>query len=260
MKARILKSGIHRGEEPLVWGNDRAGMVVFSGCHLTCSFCYTPETSVYKLGTDVDADGFTQVLATLLAGGARNINLISPSHVWSAIEPVLQRFKSGEGRPIPLVLKFSGFESPSLIRRFAAVADVLVPDFKVWSGDLAASFTLPPQYGPVAARAIQEMMRTHSETVWEGGKMKHGMVVRHLLMPGCQDDSRAVVDKLGQLGFNGHLNFMTHFISPEKGLMKAEPERVNELARRAARLGMNVLVDAQLLAGKLHSNRLGRAS
>jgi putative pyruvate formate lyase activating enzyme len=119
MSVRILHSGIHFGEEGVVWGNDRSGMVVFSGCHLSCSFCYTPEASQLNLGENFTAEEFKNLLAKLLAEGARNINLISPTHTWSVIESVLEKFKEGAGKKIPLLLKFSGFESPALIRRFA---------------------------------------------------------------------------------------------------------------------------------------------
>ncbi|MBY0371273.1 hypothetical protein K2X33_11340, partial [bacterium] len=164
---RILRAGIHKGEEALVLGNERSGMVVFSGCHLSCNFCYTPETSVEFQGTDYDAEGFTEVLSRLLSLGARNINLISPTHVWNEIEPILKRFKSGMGKDIPLVLKFSGFEPVALIDRFAAVGDVLVPDFKVASRESAAQVGLPQGYGQVASAALKRMLVTHGEDVYE---------------------------------------------------------------------------------------------
>jgi putative pyruvate formate lyase activating enzyme len=257
---RILRSGIHGGEEPLVWGNDRSGMIVFSGCHLACSFCYTPETSIHRLGRDFDAEGFTEILATLLASGARNINLISPSHVWGKIERVLQNFKRGAGRDITLVLKFSGYESTQLIDRFAAVADVLVPDFKVVDEMLARSVSLPPNYGVIAAKAVSRMTRTHGEMRWESSKMRHGIIVRHLLMPECDGDSVKVVETLSASGYRGYFNVMTHFVAPGKGLVKAGAGRVDRLTRLTRELGMLPMVDARVLADRLHLESTGRVS
>lgn len=246
MKARILRSGIHSGEEALVYGNDRSGMVVFSGCHLACSFCYTPETSVLRLGQDVDAAGFADILARLLLSGARNLNLISPTHVWKVIEPVLRRFKEGEGRSIPLVLKFSGFETPGLVERFARVADVMVPDFKVWESALATSVQLPSNYGPVAAKALATLLPTHGVGLMEQNHLRHGILVRHLLMPGFEIDSRRVIDAMGEVGYHGYLNLMTCFVAPKGRLVRAPWERVEALKAQAQGLGMRVLVDGKV--------------
>ncbi len=243
MQLRILKSGIHRGEELLVQGNERAGMIVFSGCHLSCRFCYTPETSVYRLGTDVNPEQFSLQMASLLARGAHNINLISPSHVWEAIHPVLTHFKQGPGAAIPLILKVSGFEMPAQVAQFAAVGDVLVPDLKVIGEAEARSVDLPGAYGVVALKAIEEMARTHTPCLYDQGQMVRGMIVRHLLMPGFEADSERVVSALAGIGYRGVFNLMTHFVDPKKGLMVANEALVSDLAERAARAGMYVLVD-----------------
>lgn len=245
MKVRILRSGIHGGEESVVSGNEKAGMVVFSGCHLACSFCYTPETSRWNLGQDTDAAGFSQILEKLLACGARNINLISPTHVWNAIEPVLKAFKQGVGKDVPLVLKFSGFESPALIRRFATVADVLVPDFKLWDAAKAVSVSLPARYGAVAQAAVKEMVRTHGEVVWNQGSLRRGIVLRHLLMPDFETDSEDVISALDSAGYRGWVNFMTYFISLQGKPLKASAARVEKLCHLAQARGMQVLVDGE---------------
>ncbi len=242
MSVRILRAGLHGGEEPIVLGNERSGMVVFSGCHLACSFCYTPETSVHHLGNDYSTDGFTELLARLLVSGARNLSLISPSHVWSKIESVLLKFKQGEGRHIPLVAKISGYESVSLVQRVAQVADVVVPDFKVWGSEAATAVALPSRYGSITQKAVSSFMATHGSPVMEHGRLTHGMIIRHLLMPGFQQDSVRVIDALRDVGFQGYLNLMTCFISPEKGLVQAPVEQVEELVVLAKKAGMRVLV------------------
>lgn len=241
---RVLRAGIHGGEEPIVVGNDRAGLVVFSGCHLSCSFCYTPETSVHRLGIDVDREAFAAMLSKLAAIGAGNINLISPTHVWSAIEPVLVQFRTISD--LPMVLKFSGFESPRLIQRFAKLADVLVPDFKVFGQDEAVSVSLPASYGKIAENAMAEMIKTHGGCEWNAeGKMTRGMIVRHLLMPGFETDSEQVIAALARAGYRGHLNLMTCFISSAGRLHRAPPDRVRDLSAQAEAVGMTVLVDAK---------------
>ena len=245
MKVRVLRYGLHRGEEPIVWGNERSGMIVLSGCHLRCSFCYTPETSVLRQGTDKDEEAFMEMMAELLSLGARNISLISPTHVWGTLEPWLTRYKQGPGRYIPLVLKISGFESPAIIRRMAKVADVIIPDFKVFSSERALSVDLPKNYGPVAAKAIEVLQETHGEHLLEDGLIRRGIVVRHLLMPGFDDDSMHVLQALAGFQYRSYVNFMTCYVSPKKGLERASQARVEQLALQAELSGMHFLFDAQ---------------
>lgn len=243
MNVRVLKMGLHGGEEPVVKGNDRSGLVVFSGCHLACSFCYTPETSVLRLGTDLSASQFAQRLQALCVSGARNIGLISPSHVWDSIEPVLVDWKKGAGAAVPLILKNSGFESPHLIRRFAQVADVFVPDFKVWDPTLALSVRLPARYGEVAKSAFEAMLESHGTAVFDQGKLVRGIVARHLLMPGFEEDSVQVIAAMHAAGYASYLNLMTHFIDGKGHLVKASQSRVAILSELAQQAGMQVLVD-----------------
>jgi putative pyruvate formate lyase activating enzyme len=243
---RILQSGLHRGEESIVFGNDRSGMVVFSGCHLSCSFCYTPETSRDFIGKDFSLEAFSSLLESLVEQGARNISLISPSHVWNFIEPALQQFKHTHGGYYPLILKVSGFESPAQIRRFARVADVFVPDFKVWDESVATAVALPKHYGRVAQAALKAIDESHRAPTWEGTVLRRGTVVRHLLMPDYAPDSCDVVKAAWQIGYHGLMNFMTCFIEPGKGLKRAPAHQVDALVGQARSLGIVPMVDGQL--------------
>jgi len=228
----VYKSGIHTGEERAVPGNDRSGMVFFSGCHLACNFCYTPETSVQRLGDILTPSQFQARLEGLIAQGAKNLNLISPTHLWGAIETSLSNIRTYYPNT-PIVLKVSGFESRGMVRRMAKLADVFVPDFKVFSSELAQQVGLPPNYGIVASQAIRAMARSHTT------------LVRHLMMPNAVEDSRAVVADLISMEFTGHLNLMTHFIHPKLGLKIANPLDVEGLRARAEGAGMQVLVNGK---------------
>lgn len=238
MRIPIYKSGIHFGEEKIVPGNERSGMIVFTGCHLKCRFCYTPETSVHRLGEDYSAAGFDSLLYSLVERGARNINLISPTHVWPEIEASLITF--GKAFPtVPIVLKISGYEPASRLGRMLPVGDVFVPDFKVLSPELAKKVQLPADYGDVAAAAVQTLVAS--------GKP---VVVRHLMMPDCFEDSRRIIQKLGELRLKKHLNLMTRFIDPHSGLRLAEQERIEALVTAATRSGISVLVDGESRGSK----------
>jgi putative pyruvate formate lyase activating enzyme len=260
LKIKIFRSGIHFGEERIIQGNHSSGMITFSGCHLSCNFCYTPETSVHKIGVDLTPSEFFHVTDDLVRRGARNINLISPTHVWQRIQAPLSQLKEQTGSALPLVLKISGFEKPSMISKMACLADIFVPDFKAFSRESAIGCGLPHNYGSVALRAIREIMMTHHDTLpLSSNKLARGILVRHLMMPDHFEDSIRVVGALADIGFTGYLNLMTYFIDTKTGsLSNASPEKVHLLANQANRFSMKVLVNGKetspnLAKGDLHA-------
>lgn len=248
MKAiKVFRSGLHLGEERIVEGNQNSAMVTFSGCHLSCNFCYTPETSVEQQGVDYTPQGFSALIDELVTRGARNLNLISPSHVWGAVRPALTRFKERYGQRIPLILKTSGYEKEGLTRSFVPLADIFVPDFKAWSPAVCQATGLPPDYGHVAQEAIRRLLLSHGRALYtEQGKLSRGILVRHLLMPGFFEDSLHVIDALAELRYAGYLNLMTYFIDPaSRRVLNANPAEVESLALAAAGAGMRVLVNGR---------------
>ena len=71
-----------------------------------------------------------------------------------------------------------------------------MPDLKYFSPELSAKYSAAPDYFAVAAKAILEMHRQQPELVWEGDLLKRGLIVRHLVLPGCMKDSLELLDFL----------------------------------------------------------------
>lgn len=244
---KIYRAGLHLGEESLVEGNQSSGMINFSGCHLSCHFCYTPETSKFWEGTDYTPAEFQALCEDLVRRGARNLNLISPTQFFAALRQPLEQVKSRFALLLPIVLKISGYESVPVLDSMSEVADVYVPDFKVWDERIAKSVGLPQRYGTIALNAMERMMRSHGETRHSAiGKINHGILVRHLIMPECTDDSFSIVDQLGRIGYQGAINFMTYFYDPKsKRVSNASPSDVSLLVGHALSFGMHALVNGK---------------
>lgn len=236
---RVFRSGTHTGEEPWVPGNDRAGMIVLSGCHLRCSYCYTPETSRDRLGQDLTFEAFRFRALELKSQGARNLNLITPTHYFRTLEPWLRDLKTE--LEVPIILKVTGYESIAQIRRMAGVAQHLVFDFKVASAGAAARVNLPADYRETAMAAIAEAQRLGIEST-----------VRHLLVPGEDDDSVGVVSALASISYLGRVNLMTLFartgaegLGPR--LQRASNDRVRRLLALAACRSLRFAIDGKEL-------------
>lgn len=244
---KIYRAGLHLGEESIIEGNQSSGMINFSGCHLSCHFCYTPETSKLWEGREYTADEFESLCEDLVRRGARNLNLISPTQFFSVLHAPLSSVKAQFANLLPIVLKISGYESLPVIDSMSEVTDVFVPDFKVWDEKLARSVGLPQRYGTIALNALERMMQSHGETTLTStNKIAKGILVRHLLMPNATDDSFAVVDQLGRIGFQGAINFMTYFYDPKtKRVSNASPSDVSLLVGHASSFGMHALVNGR---------------
>lgn len=217
---KIHRYGIHRGEEQYVKGNARAGMIVLAGCHLRCSFCYTPEASFERQGEFLDLG---RVLDELVEQGASNFNFISPTHVWNEIRGPLKLARARHPH-IPVVLKVSGYEGQRLAREFAQSADVVVMDYKVFHEEAAKAVNLPLPYGKIAARFLEELLPLMPFKQNAQGEIERGILVRTLWLPTAPDEATAIGQQLQSLGFDGAWNLMRHFIDPVGKRLLAAPK------------------------------------
>lgn len=246
---RIYKSGLHQGEEPLIQGNEKSGMINFSGCMLSCRFCYTPETSQRLEGTDLSAEQFLETALQLVDQGARNLNLITPSHVWDRIEPALARFKEVTGNQIPLVLKIGGGEPLRLVGRMLALADILVPDFKVWDPRIAKEHHLPENYGNQTLNGIcLAIQKLPSVVNAETARLRKGVLIRHLLLPGAETDTMNILEKLSLISFTGPVNLMTRFIDPDRKQLISYPQAsLDRILIKAKGLSLSIYINGKSL-------------
>lgn len=224
---KIHRYGIHKGEEPGVVGNDRAGMVVFAGCHLRCSFCYTPEAAFQAQGERLDLG---RVFEFLHSRGAGNLNLITPSHVWNDIRGPLREFRR-KHPGFPVVLKVSGYEGLRLAKEMSELADVIVMDFKVFHETSALAVNLPRNYARVATKFLERVLENLPTIQSETGEIRQGIVVRTLWQPALPDEAISIGQVLEQLRFDGAWNLMRFFVDGHR-LKTAPAEWTGVLQRR----------------------------
>ena len=69
-----------------------------------------------------------------------------------------------------------------------------LPDFKYSDAALAKKLSGAPDYPQIASAAILEMYRQVGSTVIKDEQMTRGVIIRHLVLPGCIDNSLGVLD------------------------------------------------------------------
>ena len=190
---RVARAMLHHWEEPPISGRNGAGTVFFSGCTLGCVYCQNGDISAGGFGKDISAARLREIFEELIAQGAHNIELVTPTHFLPWILPALT-----PRLPVPVVYNCGGYERVETLRALEGLVDVYLPDLKYADGTLAASLSGAADYFPVACEAIREMFRQVGPYVLEDGLLTRGVVIRHLVLPGYLDNTRRVLDWIAE--------------------------------------------------------------
>lgn len=228
---KVARAALHYWEEPCISGTEGSGAVFFSGCSLHCVFCQNHNIANGTAGKEITIERLAEIFLELQEKKANNINLVTPGHFVPQIITSLERAKD-QGLTIPIVYNTSSYENVDTIKRLEGLVDIYLPDFKYMSSELSKKYSHAADYSEVAKVAIAEMVRQTgpaeflgeaADPVEEGLLMSRGTIVRHLLLPGCTEDSKAIIRYLYETYGDGiYISIMNQF-TPLEGL-KAYPE------------------------------------
>ena len=190
--ALVAKTMLHKWEEPALAGSGGSGAIFFSGCTLGCKYCQNAAISGGPVGQPVDPAGLRAMMEDLIARGAENIDLVTPTHYLPTILPALE-----SPLPVPVVYNCGGYERLEAIRALAGKVDIYLPDLKYADDGLASALSGAADYFSVATAAIREMVAQVGSPQWEGQRLKKGVIIRHLILPGHIENSLKVLDWIG---------------------------------------------------------------
>lgn len=192
---KVARAALHFWEEPCISGEEGSGTVFFSGCNLRCVFCQNVEIAAGVRGKVISVERLSEIFLELQEKGANNINLVTPSHYYMQIKEALLLIK--EKLHIPVIANTSSYDSVETLREMEGLIDIYLADYKYADSNLAAKYSHAADYPQMAAGALKEMFRQVGEPEFdERGIMKKGMIIRHLLLPGCSTDSKNVLKYL----------------------------------------------------------------
>ncbi|GAA0553980.1 radical SAM protein [Actinomadura livida] len=202
----------HFGEEDCIRGRRGSGTIFFSGCSLRCVFCQNHDVSWIVQGERVTERRMAEMMLELQARGCHNINLLTPEHVVPQILAALPVAVSG-GLEVPIVYNSSGYEGTESLALLDGVVDVYLPDLKVAGSGHARRYLRRPDYPRVARSAILEMHRQVGPLVLdESGLARRGLLVRHLVMPGMDEETAEVLRWIArELGSDTYVNLMAQY-------------------------------------------------
>ena len=190
--ALVAKTMLHQWEEPVLSPNGKSGAIFFGGCTLGCIYCQNRAISRTPVGTPMDSKQLRKIMEELIAQGAENIDLVTPTHFLPTILPALS-----PKLPVPVVYNCGGYERVETLRQLEGKVDIYLPDLKYSDADLAQTLSGAKNYFSTAKLAIKEMVRQTGAPQWDGEKLVRGTVVRHLILPGQVENSLRCLDWLG---------------------------------------------------------------
>lgn len=182
----------HHGEEPPLSGTRGAGTIFFSSCNLRCIYCQNYQISHSVNGQELDSPALAQVMLDLQERGCHNIDAVTPTPQTPLIMEALLLARA-QGLKIPFIYNCGGYEFPLIIKMLNKMVDIYLPDFKYGLAEDGAALSGVWDYPRHALDSLKEMVRQVGDGLEiENGIAKKGVIVRHLVLPGHLENSRAV--------------------------------------------------------------------
>ena len=186
---RIAKYYLHPFEEPCISFRKGSGTIFFAGCNLRCTFCQNYEVSRAKRGKAITPDELADIFKELEDRGAENVSLVTPSHLAAYLVRAFEIYKP----KIPVVYNTGSYEKVDTLRLIDPYVDIYLPDMKFYSPALSKRYLGKEDYFDYASEAISFMANAKPLHMTDEGKMLSGCIVRHLVMPLCTSDSKALI-------------------------------------------------------------------
>jgi putative pyruvate formate lyase activating enzyme len=218
----------HFGEEDCLRGWNGSGTIFFGHCNLRCVFCQNFDIS-QDIKPAAERGSTPREIADMMlwlqAQGCHNINFVTPEHVAPQVIEAVS-IAAELGLHLPIVYNTSAYDALESVALLEGIVDIFMPDFKYWSDERSKVYLKAADYPRTARAAIQAM---HAQAgplvVDEDGLARRGLLIRHLVMPGCLDETRAILEWIATtLGSDTYVNLMDQYHPAGKVGESAYPE------------------------------------
>ena len=146
--------------------------------------------------------------------GAHNINFVSPSHMVFQMAGATEVAKR-KGLLVPVAYNSNGYDSVDALRQIRGLVDIYLPDIKYLENGLGKKFSAVDDYADTVPGVLREMLdQVGHLTLDDDGIAVRGLLVRHLVLPGCLGNSQRCLRSLVALSPETHVSIMSQY-SPQ---------------------------------------------
>ena len=133
-----------------------------------------------------------------MIGNVHNINLVTPEHVVPQV--VLSILAARDmGLKVPIIYNSSSFDSLESLELLDGLVDIYLPDFKVWKNSTSKRLLKADDYTATAMESVKAMHNQVGDLSFTSdGIAKKGVLLRHLVMPGKEDEGREIMRWLAE--------------------------------------------------------------
>jgi putative pyruvate formate lyase activating enzyme len=210
----------HFGEEDCLRGWNGSGTIFFGHCNLRCVFCQNFDISQDirpTAGPGSDAREIAAMMLWLQDQGCHNINFVTPEHVVPQIVEAVAE-AAALGLRLPIVYNTSGYDALDSIHLLDGIVDIRA---------------MHAQVGPLQMD--------------DDGLATRGVLIRHLVMPGCLDETRRILEWIvSELGPDTYVNLMDQYYPAGKVGADAYPEINRRLTAAEFREARQIATDLGL--------------
>lgn len=176
-------------------------------------FCQNHDIAHQRNGFDVTPEELGEWFVKLQeVGGVHNINLVTPEHVVPQV--VLSVLHAKElGLKVPIVYNTSAYDSLESLELLDGLVDIYLPDFKVWTNGSSKTLLKADDYASVARESVRKMYEQVGDLCFTNdGIAKKGVLLRHLVMPGKEDEGGEIMRWLaGNVSRDLFVNIMEQY-------------------------------------------------
>jgi len=231
---------LHKGEEPVISGSKGICNVFFAHCNLQCVYCQNFQISInssFDLSWQMSLREIVDRITSHLDKGVKLLGFVSPSHQIYQMVQIIKSVNENGFKPI-IVYNSNGYDSVDTLKGLEGLVDVYLPDFKYFDNGIGQRHSNVKDYFEVASKALREMYRQKGSTIIldDDGVIESGIIVRHLVLPGCSEDSIRVLRYIAnEISPNLRISLMSQYYPTEnlpdnsdlnRKLKKEEYERV----------------------------------
>lgn len=205
----------HKGEEPAIVGEKGICNVFFAHCNLQCVYCQNKQIS--RNDTPIKSpftsfDELIRKIESVLSESENVIGFVSPTHHIPLMKAII-RTLNRKGLYPKTVYNTNAYDNCEQLRKLESMIDVYLPDYKYADSNLAKELSQAKNYPDKALEAIREMYRQKGSSLLtdKDERIESGLIVRHLIIPSQEENSKKVLETLSDISLNLNISLMSQY-------------------------------------------------